>query len=96
MKTLVWFKTVILSEMISYVCNYYLESKLEFSREIIEEANIKKVELAGYKISASPEQLRKPRIVRIGAVQNKIVLSTTAPVVEQVNCAVNNARSHTI
>ena len=59
-------------------------SKLEFSREIIEEASAKKVELAGYKINASPEQLRKPRIIRIGAVQNKIVSSTTAPVAEQL------------
>jgi beta-ureidopropionase len=71
--------------------NCSLNSKLEFSQEVIEEANAKKVELAGYKIHAGPEQLRKPRIVRIGAVQNKIVLSTTAPVAEQVNCAVINA-----
>ncbi len=31
------------------------------------------------------DQLRKPRIVRIGAVQNSIVLPTTAPFAEQYN-----------
>jgi beta-ureidopropionase len=69
-----------------------LESELEFSQDVTEEANAKKVDLAGYKIHAGPEQLRQPRIVRIGAVQNKIVLSTTAPVAEQVSCVhvVNN------
>ena len=42
-------------------------------------------ELVGYSISAKPEQLRPPRIVRIGVVQNKIVLPTSAPVKDQVN-----------
>jgi hypothetical protein len=65
-----------------------LESELEFSQDVTEEANAKKVDLAGYKIHAGPEQLRQPRIVRIGAVQNKIVLSTTAPVAEQVSSSV--------
>ena len=63
---------------------YFSLSNLEFSQDVSEEANAKNVELAGYKIHASPEELRKPRIVRIGAVQNKIVLPTTAPVAEQV------------
>lgn len=63
------------------------QSKLEFPKEIVEEAANKKVELAGYKIHAGPEQLRKPRIVRIGAVQHKIILPTTAPIAEQVSGA---------
>ena len=40
-------------------------------------------EIQGYRIKASPEQSRKPHIVRIGAVQNSIKLPTTAPVQEQ-------------
>ena len=37
-------------------------------------------DLVGYKINAQKEELRHPRIVRIGAVQNAIKASTTAPV----------------
>ncbi|RDD40700.1 Beta-ureidopropionase [Trichoplax sp. H2] len=40
-------------------------------------------ELKGYKISAQAEETRPPRIVRIGLVQNKIHLPTTASIVEQ-------------
>ncbi|XP_046840620.1 beta-ureidopropionase-like [Xenia sp. Carnegie-2017] len=58
--------------------------KLLFSQDINDEAKAKKVELAGYKIDAAKEQLRQPKIVRIGAVQNMIVLPTSAPVSEQV------------
>jgi beta-ureidopropionase len=37
-------------------------------------------DLVGYKISAQPEELRPPRIVRIGAIQNAIKAPTTASV----------------
>ena len=37
-------------------------------------------DLVGYKINAQKEELRHPRIVRIGAVQNAIKAPTTAPV----------------
>ncbi|XP_041456699.1 beta-ureidopropionase-like [Lytechinus variegatus] len=40
-------------------------------------------EVKGYQIGAGQEQLRSPRLVRIGLIQNKIVLPTTAPVKEQ-------------
>lgn len=39
----------------------------------------------GYSILAKPEQLRSPRIVRLGLVQNSIVLPTTASIEEQRN-----------
>lgn len=42
-------------------------------------------ELAGYKFVVPEDQCRKPRIVRIGAVQNKIVLPTSEPIPKQVN-----------
>lgn len=39
--------------------------------------------IQSYGFSALPEDLRKPRIVKIGAVQTSIVKPTTAPVGEQ-------------
>ncbi|XP_027569922.1 beta-ureidopropionase isoform X2 [Pipra filicauda] len=41
-------------------------------------------ELLGYGFEAAPEQLRRPRIVRVGLVQNKIPLPTDTPVAVQV------------
>lgn len=41
-------------------------------------------DLKGYVFEASPEQLRAPRTVRVGLIQNKIVLPTDAPVLEQI------------
>ncbi|XP_042334460.1 beta-ureidopropionase isoform X1 [Sceloporus undulatus] len=41
-------------------------------------------ELRGYRFEAAAEQLRPPRVVRVGLVQNKIQLPTDAPVAEQV------------
>uniref|UniRef100_A0A4W3IRX2 Beta-ureidopropionase n=1 Tax=Callorhinchus milii TaxID=7868 RepID=A0A4W3IRX2_CALMI len=41
-------------------------------------------ELKGLGFEAAPEQLRQPRIVRVGIIQNKIVLPTNAPVAQQV------------
>ena len=41
-------------------------------------------EVAGYKMTAKEESERRPRIVRIGAIQNKIVLPTDKPIPEQV------------
>ncbi|XP_047098222.1 beta-ureidopropionase isoform X2 [Schistocerca piceifrons] len=40
-------------------------------------------EIKGYTFEAQPEQLRNPRIVRVGLVQNRIVLPTNAPIAEQ-------------
>lgn len=42
-------------------------------------------ELAGYVFDAQPETERAPRVVRIGSIQNKIILPTSAPVTEQRN-----------
>lgn len=51
------------------------------------DADGKNVDLAGYVFEAAPEETRSPRVVRIGAIQNKIVLPTTASIVEQVQRA---------
>lgn len=40
-------------------------------------------EMAGYKLHSLNEELRQPRLVRIGAIQNSITLPTTEPVKEQ-------------
>ena len=41
-------------------------------------------DLKAFGIDANDEQTRAKRIVRIGAIQNKIVLPTTDPLVKQV------------
>lgn len=42
-------------------------------------------ELRAFTIGAAPEQLRPPRLVRVGLMQNRIVEPTTAPVAQQVS-----------
>ncbi|XP_007437445.2 beta-ureidopropionase, partial [Python bivittatus] len=44
----------------------------------------RRFELQGHRFEAAPEQLRQPRLVRVGLIQNKIPLATDAPVTEQV------------
>lgn len=39
-------------------------------------------EIKAFQVDAAAEQLRKPRVVRIGLVQNSTVLPTTAPFAE--------------
>mgnify|MGYP001810220127 CR=1 FL=1 len=39
--------------------------------------------LQGYRFEAAPEQLRAPRVVRVGLVQNSIQAPTTAPFMQQ-------------
>ncbi|KAL3857684.1 hypothetical protein ACJMK2_012326 [Sinanodonta woodiana] len=41
-------------------------------------------ELKGYAFAALPENMRPPRVVRVGLIQNKIVLPTTSPVSDQL------------
>ncbi|CAG0892285.1 unnamed protein product [Cyprideis torosa] len=59
-------------------------SPLSFSEEATEAAKALDLELKGYHFTAKPEDTRPPRITRVGLVQNKIVLPTTAKVTEQV------------
>ena len=40
-------------------------------------------EVKGYRFSAKAEHIRKPRIVRVGAIQNSIVLPTSDPIDKQ-------------
>lgn len=52
----------------------------DLAQKLADEGNF---EVKGYSIDAHPEECRPPRLVRIGAIQNKIVLPTTAPVSQQ-------------
>lgn len=57
--------------------------QLAIDSSILDFAKENDFQIAGYVIKAQEEQLRRPRKVRIAAIQNKIVLPTTAPVAEQ-------------
>lgn len=58
--------------------------ELQLSEESKAIAEAKDFELKGYKMECPVDQLRAPRIVRVGAVQNKIILPTDAPISEQL------------
>ncbi|XP_072288900.1 beta-ureidopropionase [Eucyclogobius newberryi] len=59
--------------------------KLALPSCALESASQKDFELKGFCFSASPEQLRAPRVVRVGLVQHRTVLPTDAPVQEQIS-----------
>jgi len=56
--------------------------KIELPKEALEIAKKFDFDLVGYKIAAQKEELRHPKIVRIGAVQHAIKTPTDAPVSE--------------
>ena len=53
---------------------------MEFPREALDSALELDVELKGYQIGADTEELRPPRKVRVGLIQNHIVLPTSESV----------------
>lgn len=59
-------------------------STLELPKDAISEADAKEFEIKGYAFGAEPEETRSARVVRVGVIQNKIILPTDAPVLEQV------------
>ncbi|XP_037089937.1 beta-ureidopropionase-like [Pollicipes pollicipes] len=58
-------------------------SALDLPKEARDAAAGASFELAGYKFTADAEETRPPRVVRVGLIQNQIVLPTTAPVTAQ-------------
>ena len=60
--------------------------ELELPASAVKKAREQNFEIAGYAIDASSESVRAPRVVRVGLIQNKIVLPTTDPVLKQVSC----------
>ncbi|MGH0151455.1 UNVERIFIED_CONTAM: hypothetical protein FKN15_024105 [Acipenser sinensis] len=64
---------------------YGKETKtIELPQCAVEAAAERGFDLQGSAFSASVEQLRQPRIVRVGLIQNQIILPTDAPVIEQI------------
>jgi len=64
----------------------WFSRKLELPLSAVNKARERNFEIAGYVIDAPFEPLRAPRVVRVGLIQNKIVLPTTDPVLKQVGC----------
>lgn len=58
--------------------------KLDLPSRAFEFASERDFELQGYAFEAAEEQLRRPRTVRVGLVQNRTPLPTDAPVAKQV------------
>nr|XP_035973309.1 beta-ureidopropionase-like [Halichoerus grypus] len=58
--------------------------KLDLPSRAFEAASEGDFELQGYAFEAAEEQLRPPRIVRVGLVQNRTPLPADAPVAKQV------------
>ena len=63
---------------------YLFFRKLELPKNALSEADQKDFEVQGYGFDATKEDTRASRVVRVGLIQNKIVLPTTAPISEQV------------
>ncbi|KAE9552574.1 hypothetical protein FO519_004231 [Halicephalobus sp. NKZ332] len=57
--------------------------QLAIDSSVLDLAKDNDFQISGYVVKAQEEQLRRPRRVKVAAIQNKIVLPTTAPVVEQ-------------
>ncbi|CAF0742170.1 unnamed protein product [Brachionus calyciflorus] len=57
--------------------------KLELCKEVIDLSKEENFDLQAYGFDAAEEQTRAKRLVRIGAIQNSIVLPTTEPIVKQ-------------
>ncbi|CAG2233068.1 unnamed protein product [Mytilus edulis] len=60
-----------------------LQVQLEFPKEARDLADKRQFELKGSCFTAERESLRQPRVVRIGAIQNQIIIPTTEPVPKQ-------------
>lgn len=58
-------------------------ASLEIPKDVREYSEQQDFDLQAYSIPANPEQTRPKKLVRIGAIQNKIVAPTSAPVVQQ-------------
>ena len=62
----------------------FCSRKLEIPESAQALAQEKDFELQGYAFEARWESTRSPRVIRVGAIQNRIVVPTTASIVEQV------------
>lgn len=60
--------------------------ELALPASAVDKARERNFEIAGYVIDAPLESARAPQLVRVGLIQNTIVLPTTDPVLKQVDC----------
>eukprot|EP00468_Gymnochlora_sp_CCMP2014_P007189 CAMPEP_0167751636 /NCGR_PEP_ID=MMETSP0110_2-20121227/6691_1 /TAXON_ID=629695 /ORGANISM="Gymnochlora sp., Strain CCMP2014" /LENGTH=383 /DNA_ID=CAMNT_0007637159 /DNA_START=1556 /DNA_END=2707 /DNA_ORIENTATION=+ len=58
-------------------------TELDVGTAAKEKANAIGIDFKAYKVPAAAEQTRSPRLVRLAAIQNKIVVPTSAPIIEQ-------------
>lgn len=65
-----------------------LVQTLDLPADISEAAQAADYDIQAYSFRAAPEQMRKPRVVRVGLIQNSIKEPTTAPfdIQRQVLC----------
>jgi len=59
--------------------------ELELESDVLNTASADGYQIAAYKIEAAPEEIRTPRLVKIGLIQNQIVVPTDRPVKEQMS-----------
>ena len=64
----------------------FFSRELDLPASALEKAKERNFELAGYVIDAASEQVRGSCVVRVGLIQNRIILPTTDPVLKQVSC----------
>ena len=57
--------------------------KLKLAQESVDAAEENDFQIAGYSFNAAKESLRAPQVVKVGLIQNKIVLPTTSDVKDQ-------------
>ncbi|XP_065664113.1 beta-ureidopropionase [Hydra vulgaris] len=67
-------------------------AKISLTEDSISFAADNNFEICGYKMTALQEEERPPRIVRVAAIQNKIVLPTDAPILEQIKAIHERAK----
>lgn len=67
-------------------------ASLELPKAAVDAAHAADFDCQGYSFKAAPEELRAPRVVRVGLVQNAIVMPTTAPFAEQKKVRVGGRR----
>lgn len=59
---------------------FFFSQELELSDAAIQIGKANNFDVKGYSFEAKSEDLRSPRIVRVGAIQNTIAVATTEPI----------------
>ena len=62
-----------------------MSREIDLPSDLLDSAKEDKFEVKGYTFDSVREESRQPHIVRVGLIQNSIVLPTDAPVPQQVS-----------